>query len=79
VAAGTALVSGTLAGARQWWLCPNEPRCPHAALFHDVYDDEDEVPRCCADGCQCGAAAQAADDRPDRQSPAVTTVSRDRP
>jgi hypothetical protein len=38
-----------------WWLCPNEPRCGHAAVIHDVYDAEDEVPRCCAEGCQCGA------------------------
>lgn len=38
-----------------WWLCPNEPRCGHAAVFHDIYDDEDQVPRCCAEGCQCGA------------------------
>ena len=33
---------------------PNEPRCPHAAVIHDVHDDEDEVPRCCAEGCMCG-------------------------
>jgi len=38
-----------------WYLCPNEPPCPHARLFHDVYDEEDEVPRCCAEGCRCGA------------------------
>ena len=37
-----------------WWLCPNEPRCGHAAAVHDVYDAEDEVPRCCAEGCMCG-------------------------
>ena len=40
---------------RPWWACPNEPRCPHGAVIHDVYDDEDEVPRCCAEGCPCGA------------------------
>lgn len=38
-----------------WWLCPNEPRCLHGALIHDVYDDEDQAPRCCAEGCPCGA------------------------
>ena len=41
-----------------WWVCPNEPRCPHGAVVHDVYDDEDQVPRCCAEGCQCGARAK---------------------
>jgi hypothetical protein len=46
----------TAATFRPWWVCPNEPRCPHAAVIHDVYDSEDEVPRCCAEGCQCGAA-----------------------
>jgi len=40
-----------------WWLCPNKPRCPHAAVVHDVEDFDDRRPRCCADGCQCGAAA----------------------
>jgi hypothetical protein len=38
-----------------WWRCPNEPPCPHGGLVHDVYDLEDEVPRCCAEGCMCGA------------------------
>lgn len=42
------------ATVKPWWLCPNEPRCPHAALFHDVYDAEDTMPRCCAEGCECG-------------------------
>ncbi len=37
-----------------WWLCPNEPRCPHGALFHDVYDFDDPSPTCCVDGCTCG-------------------------
>jgi hypothetical protein len=39
---------------RGWWRCPNNPPCPHAGLFHDIYDEEDQVPRCCADGCDCG-------------------------
>lgn len=34
--------------------CPNEPSCSHAAFVHDVYDLEDQVPRCCTEGCQCG-------------------------
>lgn len=42
-----------------WWRCPNEPPCGHAGLFHDVYDDEDQVPRCCAEGCPCGARPKA--------------------
>jgi hypothetical protein len=33
-----------------WWLCPNEPRCPHGAVLHDVYDDQDTMPMCCACG-----------------------------
>jgi hypothetical protein len=37
-----------------WWLCPNEPRCPHGAVLHDVEDGEDTTPRCCAEGCGCG-------------------------
>jgi hypothetical protein len=37
-----------------WWLCPNEPRCPHARVFHDVEDYDDPLPRCCAEGCDCG-------------------------
>ncbi len=52
--------AGKAAALRPWWVCPNEPRCPHAAVLHDVYDDEDEVPRCCAEGCQCGARPGAA-------------------
>jgi hypothetical protein len=39
-----------------WWLCPNSPRCPHGSVLHDVYDYEDESPRCCVDGCGCGDA-----------------------
>ena len=39
---------------RGWWRCPNDPPCPHGAIVHDIYDDEDLVPRCCADGCDCG-------------------------
>lgn len=37
-----------------WWLCPNEPRCPHGAALHDVYDYDDPRPTCCAEGCDCG-------------------------
>lgn len=37
-----------------WLPCPNEPRCPHAGIIHDIYDAEDQVPRCCAEGCDCG-------------------------
>lgn len=36
------------------WACPNDPRCPHAGLVHDIYDWDDPVPRCCAEGCDCG-------------------------
>lgn len=37
-----------------WWLCPNEPRCPHGATFHDLHDYEDQSPTCCMEGCSCG-------------------------
>lgn len=43
-----------------WWLCPNVPRCPHAAVFHDVEDWEDDRPRCTIDGCRCGARDEPA-------------------
>jgi len=39
-----------------WWLCPNEPRCPHGALLHDVDELDDPTPTCCVDGCPCGHA-----------------------
>lgn len=38
-----------------WWLCPNQPRCGHGAVLHDVDDYDDPIPRCCVDGCPCGA------------------------
>lgn len=38
----------------EWWLCPNEPRCPHGGVLHDVVDPEDQIPRCCVTGCECG-------------------------
>jgi len=41
-------------GTAQWWLCPNEPKCPHAALFHDIEEMDDPLPRCCFDDCACG-------------------------
>jgi hypothetical protein len=45
----------------RWWLCPNQPRCPHPAVIHDVKNVEDATPRCCADGCQCGASGAPSD------------------
>ncbi len=36
------------------WTCPNVPPCPHPGLIHDIYDWDDPLPRCCADGCDCG-------------------------
>ena len=41
-----------------WWLCPNEPRCPHGAVIHDVYELGD-TPRCCVEGCDCGKREMA--------------------
>lgn len=37
-----------------WWLCPNEPRCPHGAIAHDIEEMDDPMPRCCVEGCDCG-------------------------
>jgi hypothetical protein len=36
--------------------CPNSPPCGHSGLLHDVQDWDDTLPRCCSDGCLCGAA-----------------------
>lgn len=44
---------GYKAGA-PWWLCPNEPRCPHGAILHDEEDYDDDSPTCCVEGCTCG-------------------------
>lgn len=38
-----------------WWRCPNDPPCPHGAVLHDIEDYDDDRPRCCAEGCDCGA------------------------
>lgn len=35
--------------------CPNEPPCPHPGLLHDIEDYDDPSPRCCVEGCSCGA------------------------
>lgn len=45
----------------EWWLCPNEPRCPHGAVLHDFEDMEDDHPRCCVEGCDCGRQAAESD------------------
>lgn len=37
-----------------WWLCPNEPRCPHPSTLHDAEDLGGSRVICCADGCRCG-------------------------
>lgn len=36
------------------WLCPNTPRCPHAAFLHDTDGDTDRPDTCCVEGCRCG-------------------------
>lgn len=41
-----------------WWLCPNEPRCPHGDVLHDRDDWDDPSPTCCVDGCSCGHKPQ---------------------
>lgn len=38
---------------RQWWVCPNDPPCDHAAVFHDI--EEYGAPEVCTIGdCGCG-------------------------
>lgn len=48
-----------------WWSCPNDPPCQHAALFHDIEDCDDEHPMCTIEDCDCGGtpAEQDGDDR----------------
>ena len=52
----------------QWWLCPNDPPCPHGAVLHDG-DGADEPFTCGAEGCTCGRtpAADATTHRTGRQ------------
>lgn len=45
-----------------WWRCPNTPPCPHAAVFHDIEDFDDQFPRCGVDGCTCGAPPEQTGD-----------------
>lgn len=40
-------------GVSGWWRCPAR-RCPHPFNLHDIEDADDELPRCCVDGCDCG-------------------------
>lgn len=50
----------------EWWKCPNDPPCPHGAVLHDVDELDDPLPRCCAEGCDCGASAPVAPVEADR-------------
>src|SRR4030095_17221873 len=43
-----------------WWRCPNDPPCTHGAVLHDITERDDPSPRCCVDGCDCGAVAGSA-------------------
>jgi hypothetical protein len=36
------------------WVCPNF-ECHHSGLLHDINEPGDQRPRCCFDGCECGA------------------------
>jgi hypothetical protein len=42
------------------FACPNLPPCGHPGFVHDIYDLDDRHPRCCAEGCTCGAEYSAA-------------------
>lgn len=52
-----------IAAATSWWLCPNLPPCPHSGVVHDIEDLDDTRPRCCVEGCDCGAATPRKDPR----------------
>jgi hypothetical protein len=56
-AAGIPVTPHTPGGVAPWWLCPNTPPCPHAAVVHDIYDWGDPAPNCCIDGCTCPAVS----------------------
>ncbi len=43
-----------------WWLCPNDPPCPHVGVVHDIADWDDPIPTCCVEGCRCGKGADDA-------------------
>ncbi len=42
--------------SNRWWLCPNDPPCPHAAVLHDIEEPCDPSPTCCIEGCTCGGS-----------------------
>jgi hypothetical protein len=37
--------------------CPNDPRCPHPDVVHDIFEWGDPRPMCCVGGCYCGHAS----------------------
>ena len=41
--------------------CPNQPPCEHNGLVHEIDDWDDPSPRCCMDGCGCGAPSARSD------------------
>lgn len=40
--------------------CPNQPPCGHSGLVHEIDDWDGPLPRCCEEGCVCGARAATA-------------------
>lgn len=48
-----------------WWLCPNDPPCPHGSVLHDVNEMDDPRPTCGAEGCDCGQPDQPGAGRPE--------------
>lgn len=52
---GTTRIGWVPAG---WWICPNDPPCIHGAALHDIEELGDPLPRCCSEGCPCGAQAK---------------------
>lgn len=41
------------------------PYCPHGMVLHDVEELDDERPRCCVEGCDCGAEPPVTQPEPD--------------
>jgi hypothetical protein len=57
-----------------WWLCPNDPPCPHGRILHDG-DGYDEPYMCCVDGCGCDGDTQHIGEPTTTTAPATTPAT----
>lgn len=53
--------------------CTADPPCGHLAMHHDIYEEGDPYPTCCASDCRCGQPGDAMVQRSDEG--VVTVVS----